>query len=184
MALRWRKKNLDDQALLRAYKKTGDKALVGTLYERYVHLVMGICVKYLRKHEDAQDATMQIFEKLLHDLIDQDVSNFKNWLWSVARNHCLMQLRKQNKEILTDSPEFADDAGELEIKMAREGQLEAIETTLKSLSDEQRTCVKLFYLEQRSYKEIAGLTGLELKKVKSHIQNGKRNLTLKLKEHG
>ncbi len=66
----------------------------GLLFERYTHLVFGVCMKYLKNTYDAEDAVMGIFEKLMTDLKNHEVRDFKNWLYRVSKNHCLMILRK------------------------------------------------------------------------------------------
>jgi RNA polymerase sigma-70 factor (ECF subfamily) len=64
--------------------------------------------------------------------------------------------------------------------MDREQQLLLLEEALKQLGAEQRHCIELFYLGQKSYQQIMTETGLSFKQVKSFIQNGKRNLKIAL----
>ena len=85
---------LDDAALLNRYRSTKEVACIGELFRRYKHLILGVCLKYLKNAHDAEDAVMEIFEKLHLDLQKGDVTYFKSWLYTVARNHCLMRLRK------------------------------------------------------------------------------------------
>lgn len=174
-----------DADYLAAYKATGDLEVLGRLYERYMELVYALCFKYLRDEDESKDAVMQLFEQLITDLQKYEIQNFKSWLHSTARNHCLMHLR-QRKMIagqanddtedgilpmpLTVWPET--DGLDLETKL---GQLDAC---LQTLSEEQRTSISLFYLNQKTYADIAELTGYDLKHVKSHLQNGRRNLKI------
>ncbi|WP_306641363.1 RNA polymerase sigma factor [Sanyastnella coralliicola] len=184
MGLRWKKKQLDDLALVREYQRSGDKALVGTLYERYVDLVLGVCLKYLKNQQDAEDATMQIFEQLMEKLKKAEISNFKSWLWSVTRNHCLMQLRKQQPEVTeVNESQFVAESNMHEL-LVKEAKLNQLERVINELSDDQRKCITAFYLERKSYQQISDELNMELKKVKSHIQNGKRNLSLKMMNDG
>ena len=178
----------DDASLIRQYKATGDVAVLGELYDRYMHLVFGVCMKYLKDEETAKDATMDIFEKLVTTLKGHEVQNFKSWLHVVAKNHCLMQLRAAksfsengSSEQLSgmESEAFLHHNGE----DTTEEQLVLMEKGLAALSDEQKECIELFYLQQKCYKEIVEITGYELKKVKSYIQNGKRNLKIFVEEH-
>jgi RNA polymerase sigma factor (sigma-70 family) len=62
--------------------------------------------------------------------------------------------------------------------------METLKKCIDQLKDEQKECIKLFYLEEKCYQEIAESTSYELKKVKSYIQNGKRNLRICMDQHG
>ena len=131
---------------------------------------------------------MNIFEKLLDDLLKHDIHNFKSWLFTYSRNFCLMQLRKKTHEVSmdeiqnyhTDLMESQEDLHPIDEK---ENQLQALEKALENLNKEQQECVKLFYIKERTYIEVAEETGYELKKVKSYIQNGKRNLMIQLSKN-
>ncbi len=187
-----KKKQPDDNELIKLYKRTADTAYAGELYERYVHLVYGVCMKYLKNEEDSKDASMQIFEKLLVELKTHDVANFKSWLHVLAKNHCLMWLRsarvKQQKSIITyEVTEDVETGNGLHLlKDEESGNLEvhlvALEKGLLDLPVEQKQCIELFYLQGKCYKEITDITGYEMKKVKSYIQNGKRNLKIYLEK--
>jgi RNA polymerase sigma factor (sigma-70 family) len=180
----------DDQELVRQYRETGEIALVGQLFERHTDLVYLVCYKYLRDEDAAKDAAMQVFENLVESLRKHEVSNFKSWLHVTAKNHCLMQLRSRQTRLLkhdadiyaladmqNGSPGHPSPAEDLE------ADLVLLEKGLSEIPPDQRTCVELFYLQQKSYKEIAALTGLDLNKVRSHIQNGRRNLKIYLEKH-
>ncbi len=182
-----KKKQPDDTELIKLYKRTADTAYAGELYERYVHLVYGVCMKYLKNEEDSKDAAMQIFEKLLVELKIHEVTNFKSWLHVLAKNHCLMWLRsarvRHEKSILTfeTSDDMENEEGmhlAEEETETLEGNLLLLEKGMQGLPFEQKQCIELFYLQQKCYKEIAELTGYDIKKVKSYIQNGKRNLKI------
>ena len=167
---------LDDPSLLERYKKTGNLEILGVLYHRYMHLVFGVALKHLKDPEDSKDAVMQIFEKLVDKLREHQVDNFKPWLYSVTRNHCLELIRRksrfQNLEgTLMESDDFMHLNGE-----ENDSYKTDLTMALSRLSEHQQRCIKLFFYEKRSYQEIAEETGYELKKVKSYIQNGKRNL--------
>ncbi|MDO1448030.1 sigma-70 family RNA polymerase sigma factor [Rhodocytophaga aerolata] len=189
-----KKPSNEDADLIRQYKQTLDTAFAGELYGRYTHLVYGVCLKYLRNEEDSKDAVMQIFEKLLIELKHHEVSNFKSWLHVLAKNHCLMWLRsarvRHEKSIITydvkpdmENEEYLHPLGEEENGTLEEN-LVALEKGIQELPVEQKRCIELFYLQQKCYKEITEITGYDLKKVKSYIQNGKRNLKIYLdKDH-
>jgi len=178
-----RAKPPDDLELVQTYQQTGEADCIGTLFERHTEMVYLVCRKYLKDEEESRDAVMQIFENLLVSLRKHEVTNFKSWLHTIAKNHCLMHLRaRKNKEPVALDENLlrtVETAGDLHLsdqEAQHELELQALEQGLIELGTEQRTCLELFYLQQKSYKEVADLTGWELNKIKSHIQNGKRNL--------
>lgn len=172
-------KHLEDQELLIAFKQNENNRILGEIYVRYGHLVFGTSLKYLKNKQDAEDLTMNLFEKLPNKLRTNEIKNFKSWLYMVTKNECLMLLRKKgiktNELIVEPKAEEVD-----EIKLEKEGQLQMLEKTIDELKDEQRKCIQLFYIEGKSYTEITDMLKLDIKKVKSAIQNGKRNLKIKL----
>ncbi len=184
--------NSSDEKLILIYKRTGDVETVGILFERYSHLVYGTCLKYLKHTTRAEDATMEILEGLFGNLLSHEIKNFPGWLYRVSQNHCLMALREK-QFILTPDYKIINhkEAGlfmesELDLHQyeTKESLLRAIEEGLQQLSREQERCLTLFYLKNRSYQEISDTTGFDLKQIKSHIQNGKRNLKNYLIKNG
>lgn len=175
------KPNATDAELLTRYQQTGDLQHWGELFQRYSSLLYGVCLKYLKDRDDAKDAVMHLFEKLATTLHKHQVENFKSWLYVTARNHCLMQLRagkgKKTEGIVVDLVEsglLVHQDGEEEI----EQNLTKLENCIALLAVEQQKCVRLFYLEEKCYKEVADTTGFDMNQVKSYIQNGKRNLKM------
>lgn len=185
--------DLSDEVLLSEYKRSGDSKYAGEIFKRYAHLVLGVCMKYLKNMDEAQDTTMIVFEKILDELRQTDVQHFKSWLYMVAKNQCLMHLRKQKRhdivELKTEVDENDESAsmenvaiGHLDDVDLKEIQLQQLEEGIKTLNPEQQECISLFYLEDKSYVEVAEITGYDLNKVKSYIQNGKRNLKIYLEK--
>ena len=178
-----------DEELLRLYRQTGQLEHLGELYQRHSEMIYLVCLKYLREEETAKDATMQLFEHVAEALLKHEVENFKSWLHSTARNFCLMQLRANKKSQsvpLEDSSHiFMENPQPMHLTEAEQAEKteQALYQALEELPHDQRQCVELFYLQQKSYKEISTLTGCDLNKVKSYIQNGKRNLKLYLEKH-
>ena len=171
-----------DEELLFRYKEKPNNGVLGEYYLRYGHLAFGVALKYLKNQADAEDIVMIVFENLPKKLINHSIHNFKSWLYSVVKNECLMKLRKKEYT----SSEFEKElqsSNDLESVLLREEQLELLEKSIDELNDEQQVCIRLFYLEKKSYQEISTTIQLEIKKVKSAIQNGKRNLKIKLEGH-
>jgi RNA polymerase sigma factor (sigma-70 family) len=173
-------KNHTDEELVALYKATDDLEIVGILYDRYTALTFGVCLKYLKDREESRDAVMQIFEKLIVSLKLHDINLFKGWLYVTARNHCLMQLRaRKGKNFEELSPYLVESgANGHQDGVEIEGNLNRLEKCMESLAKEQKECVHLFYIQQKCYREITEVTGYDLNKVKSYIQNGKRNLKI------
>ena len=176
--------HLSDEEIVLAYRKGKDMELLGLLYRKYMVLVYGVCMKYLKNREESQDAVMQIFEILVKDIPRFEIRNFKAWLYGVTKNHCLMYLRKYKKEKFNRAPEFSSEFVESENFLHPDDEnnneeiLAKLASCLEELKDSQRDCVQLFYLKRKCYKEIAAELKLDEKKVKSFIQNGKRNLKI------
>lgn len=170
---------LEDQELLALYKSTRASEIVGEFYRRYGHLVMGTAMKYLKNTFDAEDLVMHLFEKLPSKLESHSIQHFKSWLYMVTKNECLMQLRKKGN-LTVEMTQELESTNELDIKLEKEEQLKMLEEAIEDLKEEQKKCIKLFYLESKSYQEITEALNIDLKKVKSAIQNGKRNLKLNL----
>lgn len=171
-----------DEDLIRCYLETGDNNPVGELYNRYARLVFGVCLKYLKNKDESRDILLGVFEKLLVDLKKYEIKNFKAWLYTYTRNECLMLLRKSRiKTIEADIFDTYLGAEEEEAPMQdKETVLASLEQSVEELNDEQRICIRLFYIENKSYNQIADETGLNFRQIKSFIQNGKRNLRVKL----
>ncbi|MCF0068920.1 sigma-70 family RNA polymerase sigma factor [Dyadobacter sp. CY261] len=174
---------------LAAYRRSGDIAVLGALYAPYMDMVFGVCFQYLRNEDDSKDAVMQIFEKLVADLKQHEVSNLKSWLHSVARNYCLMKVRSERAAAGTESLDDGEREFYIEMQpgdsaLVLDGQLDALDECLQKLVSEQRISIELFYLQNKCYRDIAGETGFEMGKVKSFIQNGKRNLKICIEGNG
>jgi RNA polymerase sigma-70 factor (ECF subfamily) len=177
---------LTDLELIAQYKLSNENSWVGLLFNRYTSMVYGVCLKYLKDREESKDAVMQLFEKLLSTLKEHQIEHFKSWLYVTARNHCLMKLRSQKGKYTQElSPflmETSVDAHLEEDEM--ESNLGKLEKCIEKLGHEQKVCVKMFFLQEKCYKDITVLTGYELIKVKSFIQNGKRNLKICMEQNG
>jgi len=186
-----RSEKRSESELLESYRMGGDPEVLGELYSRYLHLVYGVCMKYLKNREDARDGVMQIFEKLVIEIPKHKIENFSNWLHVVTKNYCLMQLRSEKslrrkfEEWINDSSFFMEThiyLHPLDEDEVSEDIGKALEDCIERLKEHQKLCIRQFYYEDRCYDEIALNLGLDEKKVKSYLQNGKRNLKLCLEE--
>ncbi len=175
-------RHIPDQQLLEQFYDDHNNEWLGILLQRYTLLLLGVCMKYLKNEEEAKDSVQQIFLKAIQELQKYRVEYFKSWIYMVAKNHCLMKLRaghgKFTAEIndrLAATPEEETDR---QAMLQDDHTLTLMESALKELNGEQQQCVTLFYLQKKSYYEISIETGFSMLQVKSHIQNGKRNLKI------
>lgn len=177
-------KTIDDDVQLDSYRKSGDVAVLGQLFEKYVPLIYGVCLKYLKDEEASKDAVMGIFEELIEKVKQHDIKQFRSWVYVLSRNYCLMQLRSDKKleqvsldEVMEFTPFLHPEDNN------KEEALTALERCMEKLIPVQKQSVDLFYLKEKCYKEIADITGFSLNDVKSYIQNGKRNLKICLEKN-
>ncbi len=169
---------ISDHELLEQFYATHDNRLLGTLLQRYTLLLLGVCMKYLKNEEAAKDGVQHIFLKAISELHKYKVAHIKSWLYTIARNYCLTYLRDrhQNTRELSESIAADDDFFAKNSSMEKDRLLTCMEEAIPQLNKDQKTCVTLFYLQKKSYTEICEATGYSMMQVKSHIQNGKRNL--------
>ena len=178
---------LSDAELIAEYQQHQQQETLAQLYLRYNELVYGTCIKYLSDQEAAKDAVMNIYQELLEKLKQHKVENFKSWLYVVTKNHCLMQIRKNKKVSVTDfyfESVLTEDFSHLESVLEKERQLDKLGGCMQKLNEEQRQTVRLFYLENKCYNEISEITGFDWNKVRSLVQNGRRNLKICMEDNG
>lgn len=171
----------DDAVLIERFKSTGDMNLLAELYQRYMDLAYAVAIKYLKDSEASKDAVMEVFEELIDKLKKHDVTNFRSWLYTLVKNHCLMKLRSgsRNKSVILDENgmQLREDLHQ-EDADEKEWQLQQMSDCMGRLASEQKMTIELFYLQQKCYKEITEITGLDWNRVRSLIQNGRRNLKI------
>jgi len=177
-----------DEKLIEDYVRTGNLDILGELYERYMHLVYGVALKYLGKPADAKDAVMQVFEKLIQEISNHQIRTFRTWLYVLTKNHCLMAIRseksrRERMKVWESEQPFMESEPEMHPMDREEETMEAaLKACIEQLKSEQRECIRLFYYKKKCYREISDELKLPEKKVKSHLQNGKRNLKICLEE--
>ncbi len=177
-----RYKDISDASLLDRFYADKDNQWLGILLQRYTMLLLGVCMKYLKNEDDAKDSVQQVFMKAIAELHKYKVEYFKSWVYMVAKNHCLMKLRERQGKtpaVLNEQTfVMEDEPTPVQLHLDKDRMLDAMTQALEELNAEQKQCVTLFYLQKKSYTEIAGTTGYSMMQVKSYIQNGKRNLKI------
>ena len=175
----------EDDVLLKGYQRDGDLAVLGKLFEKYMHLVFGICLKYLKDEDQSKDAVMAIFEELVVKVKQHEIREFKSWLYVLSRNYCLMQLRAAKKvEIISLEGVMEFDMFLHPDETDTEVQKQILERCMSKLIRGQQQSIDLFYFGEKCYKEIVEITGFTLNEVKSYIQNGRRNLKICMEKNG
>ncbi len=179
----------NDIDLIKEYRQSKDLATLGLLYKNYMPLVYGVCLKYLQNRDDARDAVMDIYEKLKDELLKYDIPNeFKPWLYVVVKNHCLMKLRKDSS-ISRNFEKYLHESVESEYVLhpidtdSDENVLKVLADCIEKLKDQQRLCVTMFYYDKMCYRQISDYLDISEKKVKSDLQNGKRNLKICIEQN-
>lgn len=171
--------NPDDDELLDNYRASGDIAVLGKLFERYMPLIYGVCLKYLKDEETSKDAVMGVFEELIIKVKQHEIKQFRGWLYVFTRNYCLMQLRSDKKMEMINLDDVMEFTPFLHPEdNNKEAALTALERCMQKLPSTQKESIHLFFIEEKCYKEITDVTGFTLNEVKSYIQNGKRNLKI------
>lgn len=179
---RHKTEGLSDDELLIKCKETGDSFYFDQLYERYIPMIYGLCLKYLQNTEKSQDAVMDIYENISPKIAGYEIAIFKNWLYSVVKNHCFHVLREDKKTITVDFDSNIMESDSILTLLSDETnndeKEDALNKCIEQLPDPQRISVMKFFFEDKSYADIVDETGYHLKSVKSYIQNGKRNLKI------
>ena len=156
--------------------RADDRASLGLLWDRYAQLLFGVGLKYLKDREQSKDAVVDVFERLPRLVTAHAITHFRSWLHAVMRNHCLQVLRKNNHELHDDRTLERIEHEEGDDRALHEATLQELEHAMDQLNEEQRTCLRLFYLERLSYAQVQASTGFNYDQVRSHLQNGRRNL--------
>jgi RNA polymerase sigma factor (sigma-70 family) len=169
-----------DSELVQQYRDTSNMDTLGDLYGRYMDLLYGVCLKYFKEPAEAQDAVIHIFEELVTKVKKYEIDNFKGWLYQLAKNHCLMKLRSRKSQPVNVDADLMhlQENMHLDDVMQKETNLIVMEHCIEQLPTEQKAAIQLFYLQEKCYKEIADTTALDINKVRSFIQNGRRNLKI------
>ncbi len=183
--------SLSDEELVAKFAQTKQQAYFEELYNRYLHLSYGVCLKMMKNEADSRDVVSDVFKTLYLKLPTANVQSFKAYVYAVSRNECIAKLRKRKSESKkmqewqrTENTQnaFMENDGLVALSDVGPSMDKLVENAIARLGDEQRTCIHLFFYDNKSYKEIAAQTGYSEKHVKSFLQNGKRNLRIALEK--
>ncbi|MCX2743492.1 sigma-70 family RNA polymerase sigma factor [Mangrovivirga sp. M17] len=178
--------SLSDLEIIEKYNKNPDHQYISILYDRYIDKAYGVALKYLKNREYAKDIVMEVYAELGDDIKKHEIKNFSSWLYVKVKNASLMRIRKEKPQLFVNGEkkdlafmELSDNGHhDIEEKVRLEDNLEQLKLCIDKLKAEQKECVEMFFLQEKSYSIIEKELSIKLKKVKSYIQNGKRNLKI------
>lgn len=173
---------LSDKEILQRYKISGKTEYLGELYNRYIPILYGVALKYLRDANKSQEAVMQVFTETVLQIGQSEINEFRFWIYAAMKNRCL-QLSKGKLTEAEDSEKIEERESDKIFRLFDENEPEteqkkALKQCLKKLPVEQRIAIIRFYTEEMSFLDIADSTGYNLKQVKNHIRCGKHNLKI------
>ena len=152
-----------------------DRALQ-RLLDEYQHKVYRMALAMLRDSARAEDVTQDIFVKLWRALPLYDGrASFSTWLYVIARNACLNEVRRRGLRPTAALDEEAERAAAVTLPSPIDRRLEC-ETLVEALPEPQRRIVRLFYLEERSYEQVAQMLEMPINTVRSHLHRARRRL--------
>ena len=184
-----------DKELIHSFRKSQDDRYLSELFGRYAYLVLFMCNKYFKDPEESQDATMEVLERMAKYLMTHDVEDFKSWMYRVTKNLCIDKIRS-NKELNMIFVDIMEEDLEPIMHFSEIDRLinEDDDQTLKkkkllvealeTLESDQRQCFTLFYIEQKSYREIMAMRQWDKNQVRSHLQNAKRKIKIYIDQKG
>ena len=167
-------KDIPDEEIIARFIESGNPSNIGVLFNRYAKLVMGVCLKYLKDEDEAADTTMNIFKNLIETISNYEIRVFKPWLYTYTKNECLMKLRKVKPIVCSIDKVAFGLAGEEDDEERIEIPIEKLQTAISELKNDQKSVSKCFIL--RISPTTKSVQTKQLEEIKSHIQNGKRNL--------
>jgi RNA polymerase sigma-70 factor (ECF subfamily) len=171
-----------DEEIVRRFRETGEDVWFAELFARYGKKVYFACRSFSWDGGAAEDATQETFLRAYQKIHQFNEGDFGGWLMRIAKNICIDHWRKRRPEVVIDESE-PGVGGVLEVAVVPDYELhlsaERVWQEMKALAPEQRRCLEM-KIEGYSYEETAARTGLTVDAVKSHLQNGRRMLWLRM----
>jgi RNA polymerase sigma factor (sigma-70 family) len=173
--------DVPDEELVRLFQSSADGNIFAELFGRHRRHIYSVCRGFFCDGSFAEDATQETFLRAYQSIHSFHDGNFCAWLHRIAKHVCIDLLRKLRREVGAEESEMETIPGEsdLDEKADLRIAVKKVRKEIEALSTEQRQCLEMT-IEGYSYEETAGRTGLSVKAVKSHIQNGRRNLWSKM----
>jgi RNA polymerase sigma-70 factor, ECF subfamily len=170
-----------DEELVSRYQLTGDPEYFAQVFARNRTLVFAACRRFFGNGSLAEDATQETFLRAYKNIHQFREGNVCGWLMRIAKNVCIDLWRKQRPELEAVEAGSIDPSGicNLDHLTAMTHAMKRVQEEMKSLAPAQRRCLEM-KMEGFSYEETAERTGLSVGEVKSHLQNGRRMLWMRV----
>jgi RNA polymerase sigma-70 factor (ECF subfamily) len=187
----------DPDAALMMRVKQGDTDAFEQLVDKYKQPVLNVVYRMLHDATEAEDVAQTVFVQVYKSAARYQVaSKFSTWLFTIARNLCLNEIRRRSRHP-TDSmdathpdneeqpwQQFEDKKTAGPTETLLEGELEEkINEALNELPENQRTAIVLCRQNELSYEDIAKVLKCSVSATKSLIHRGRETLKLKLKPY-
>jgi RNA polymerase sigma-70 factor, ECF subfamily len=170
-----------DEEIVRRFRETGDRECFEELFAKYRKKVYFACRAFYSDGGAAEDATQETFLRAYEKIHQFGGGDFGGWLMRIARNICIDQWRKRRPEVEMDDRDLSKGHAEPTALPSYDLRwtIDRVWQEMRSLAPEQQRCLEM-KIEGYSYEEMAARTGFSLEAVKSHLQNGRRMLWLKM----
>jgi len=189
--------SLDPDAALMLRVKQGDTAAFTTLVEKYKQPVLNLAFRTLRDETEAEDLAQAAFVQAWKSVARYEPSaKFSTWLFTIARNLCLNEIRRRTRHPAESLDQPRDDADDQPLHQVEDrrsttapdallrGELESkVDEALSALPENQRTALLLCRQEELSYEEIAEVLGCSLSATKSLIHRARETIKARLKPY-
>ena len=168
--------------------KQGDTAAFATLVDKHKDMVFTICVKIVRKAEDAEELAQDVFLKVYEKLESfRGDARFSTWLYRIAYNAAISKTRKRRLEVealddFTINNYSVDDVKEELQTIDKEEQQVLLKKAMESLSDDDYLIIKLFYLKELPVKDISEITGLSQANIKVKLHRIRKKMYCNMKD--
>lgn len=189
--------NLDPDAALMLRARQGDGGAFTELVEKYKQPVMNLAFRTLRDLTEAEDLAQNVFVQVWKAAPRYEpTAKFSTWLFTIARNLCLNEIRRRTRHPADSLDQTRDDADDQTLyqiedkrvtpateELLRGELVEKVDAALAILPENQRTALLLCRQEELSYEEIAAVLGCSLSATKSLIHRARETLKLRLKPY-
>jgi RNA polymerase sigma-70 factor (ECF subfamily) len=166
--------------------RAGDIRAFSGIVSRYQSKLLTIILKIVENREDAEDIMQEVFIKVFKSLEQfKGDAEFSTWLYRVAYNTTLSELRKRKFVLVPiDDPFWAesDPANENSDEMDEKQRLACLDTALKRLSPDDAFLITLYYLEEQSIDEISQISHLSISNVKVRLHRIRKKLAAEIKQ--
>ena len=186
---------LKDEELISKYRFSHDNSYLGELFLRYIPYIYGVSLGALKNQREAEELTMTVYNKISSDLKRIEVKNFSTWLHQLVKSLCSIEVKKKSagdgeskdiliEELTNNDQEIFINAGDSKDDKSTKIDTNNLRLAINTLNENQKICIDLFYIQNKSYQEVADITGFSINQVKTNIQNGKRLLKTYLENKG